>query len=294
MACVRRAWLVLGAATMPLESEAAGYFCSSLDLGYPEVREVTNPRPNASGTDDQTALYGARVITAAVTALAGAGASIDGVYGAFAPYVSLAARPELHYVLDRPGSPERVITGLRAAAYAGPIAGPFQRDMQLQWVAPDPIIYGAALNLATAWAGSGAAGRVYAPPWRPPRVYPSGSTGPVNGDVVVSGDVSVKPYVRIFGPITNPRVQFYAGGAVGNMPLVMSIDAGHFVGIDCNAHTVLLDDLTAQSRLSSVDWSTWRWGVLPPGPARAGLSITGTGTTSSSQAQATWRDGYLT
>ena len=47
MACVRRAWLALpDGRTIGLEG--TGYFCSSLDLGYPAVREVTNPRPMQS------------------------------------------------------------------------------------------------------------------------------------------------------------------------------------------------------------------------------------------------------
>jgi hypothetical protein len=46
MTCVRSAWLVLGAKTVLLEDEAAGYFCESLDLGYPAPREVTENRPD--------------------------------------------------------------------------------------------------------------------------------------------------------------------------------------------------------------------------------------------------------
>ena len=48
MVCVRTAWLELNGATMPLEDEDAGYFCTELDVGWPDVRAVTTSKPNAS------------------------------------------------------------------------------------------------------------------------------------------------------------------------------------------------------------------------------------------------------
>ena len=138
MACVRTAWLTLDGMSMPLENEAAGYFCGSLDLGWPVVREVVNDRPNADGTDDLTTLMGARAVTADITAIAGVGAVIDAVASGFGPFMVPSVRPVLHYVLDVPGAAERTLT-LRASGYAWPIVGPFTRDVQLQWVAADPI-----------------------------------------------------------------------------------------------------------------------------------------------------------
>lgn len=294
MACVRSAWLVLSdGRSILLEDESSGYFCTSLDLGYPDVREVTNARPDADGTIDTTLLYGARVVTAAVSAFLGAGASIDDVYGRFAPFVALGARPDLHYVLDRPNAPERVLRGLRAAAYAGPIAGPFQRDLQMQWVAADPFPRGVALNVATAWRGSGVAGRGYNLTFN--RTYPAGSSGPVAASIPNRGDVALKPYLRIYGPVSNPVVQINYSPYFGVVGMLYNIDAGHFVGIDTDKHTAFLDDLPNQSVLSALDWVNLRWPVIPPDPRAATLSFTaGDGATSSTQVQATWQDGFLT
>lgn len=294
VACVRRAWLALpDGRTIGLEG--TGYFCSSLDLGYPAVREVTNPRPMQSGTDDTSLFYGARAITAAVTALAGAGAVIDEVVTMFGPFVSLAARPDLHYVLDRPGAPERIIAGLRVANYSAPIEGAYERDLQLQWVAPDPFARGAAQHSATSWAGTGVLGRVYN--LVPNRAYPVGAGLPSAGVISSDGDVPVKPYVRIFGPITNPRVTFDTNGPPSvhsELGLDMRVDAGHFVGIDTVAHHAYLDDDVTQSVLPELAWPTLTWPVLPPLPDATTFALTGTGTTSASQAVASWYDGYLT
>src|SRR3974390_3207095 len=100
--CTRSAWLVLGALTVPLESAALGYFCSKLDLGAPNVRAVTNPRPDQDGTDDRTAYMADRAVNAEVLAVYGAGAQMDAVAARFAPFMAPSAPPALQYALDRP------------------------------------------------------------------------------------------------------------------------------------------------------------------------------------------------
>src|SRR5215471_4422983 len=55
--CIRRAWLVLGTDSLALEDDAAGYYTTELDLGYPEVRDgPVNDRPGRDGTDDRVRL----------------------------------------------------------------------------------------------------------------------------------------------------------------------------------------------------------------------------------------------
>ena len=212
--CVRRAWLTLPDGRS-VELEGASWFCSSLDLGSPTVREVVASRPDADGTDDRSALLGGRVVSAAITALSTvASGRIDEIASAFAPFMHPGQRPTLHYVLDRGDNDERTLT-LRAAAYNWPIAGPYQRDIQLQWVAPDPIAYGADERTATAAAGEAIQpGRTY--PLTFPRAYaPDAGESPTTAQLRTSGDVAARPMLRIFGPITQPRVTVelnYAGG----------------------------------------------------------------------------------
>ena len=294
MTCVRSAWLTLGARTMPLENATAGYFCTSLDLGWPAVRTVVNNRPDQDGIDDRTRLMGARTVSAEIAALAGAGARIDQVASSFGPFMVPSARPVLHYILDRGANVERTLT-LRGSGYAWPVTGPFQRTIQLQWVAADPIARDPVAKTATAWAGTGVLGRVYNLVF--PRVYPVGAGLPTSAIITSLGDVPVQPYLRIFGPITNPRVTFDTAGPPGvhsEVGMTYRIDAGHFVGIDTQRHTAYLDDLPNQSVLASINWSSLKWPVLPVTPDSTLMQLSGTGTTLASQVAATWQDGYLT
>ena len=297
-ACIRKAWLALpDGRTLGLEGP--GWFCQKLDLGSPTIRDVVNNRPDNDGTVDRTRYMGSRAVEADITTLVGAGARVDEVASSFAPYMNPAVRPVLHYVLDRLDNPERTLT-LRCTAYSWPIIGDNQRDIQLQWVAPDPVVRGAVTNLATAWSGSGSVGRTYTRIY--PRLYPAGSASPVSGRIVSPGDLSVRPYLRIYGPITAPAVTFVpdlTSGDIRTWGQVLfvsnfTIGAGHFVGVDTDAHTAFLDDDPTQPVLSQLDWNHLQWPVLSPKPNGWTMSLTGLPAMSgATQVQATWQDRYL-
>ena len=294
MTCVRKAWLTLGSSSLLLEDESMGYVCSSLDLGAPAIREVVNNNPNRDGVTDQTRFFGSRLVTAEVIAAKSWGAQIDAVATSFDQYMVPSARPVLHYILDRPGAAERTLT-LRAASYDWKVEGDMMRDIQMQWVAADPIARDPTVQTATAWAGTGTLGRVYNLVF--PRVYPIGASLPTVGIIVGQGDVPIQPYLRIFGPITAPKVTMrnnMAPVVQSNIWLTSRIDAGHFVGIDTVRHTARLDDDPNQSVLSLLDWANTTWPVLPNAPDSTQLSLAGTGTTTSTQVVASWQDGYLT
>lgn len=297
MTCVRQAWLTLDdGSTIGLEG--VGYHCTSLDLGYGVPREVTQNRADADGAVDRTSLMGPRVIQASITALAAGGASIDTVAASFAKYMVPSQRPTLHYVLDRPGAVERLLT-LRASAYAWPIVGPSQRDISLQWVAPDPVARATETQSATAWAGASVGGgRIY--DLRFDRSYPlGGAAGPTPAQVSGNGEVPITPYLRLYGPITAPYVSFdsVAGGAswAGIFRFVdgFRVDVGHFVGVDVGAHSANMDDDPTQSVLSSLAWSSLTWPVWPNLPTVVAVNYGGTNTDYRSQCQIAWQDGYL-
>jgi hypothetical protein len=296
--CARSAWLDLygdGTVTLPLENVAGGWFCSVLDLGYPEVREVIANRPDTNGAIDRTSLMGARLITAEVKAELGAGARIDDVADNFAPFMVPAARPVLHYVLDRPGAAERTFT-LRAVSYAWKVDSPVERDIQLQWKSADPVARDPHTQTVTALAGStGGTGRTY--PLVYARTYPTGGGAPSSGTIISPGDVAVQPLVNVYGPITGPVVTFTpSSGPVSRVAFVASyrIDAGHYVAVDTVNKTAYLDGPDGTSVLAWLDWFNTTWPVLPVAPASTTMGLTGASTTGSSQAQAVWRDGYLT
>jgi len=293
--CVRQAWLTLGSLTMPLENPAGGWFCASLDLGFPDVREVIQNRPDTDGTIDRTALMGARVISAEIHAVAGAGARIDDVADNFAPFMVPSARPVLHYILDRAGAAERTLT-VRAMGYQWAVAGTAERQIMLQWKAADPIARDPTVQTATAYAGTAAGnGRTY--PLVYNRTYPTGGGSPTTATISSAGDLPVRPLLRIYGPVTGPAVTFTpTAGPVSKVAFVPSyrLDQGHYVQVDTVSKTALLDGIAGQSALAWLDWYNTAWPILPTLPATTTMAMTGSSTSGVTQAQATWQDGYLT
>jgi hypothetical protein len=297
--CVRRAWLTLGTLTQPLEDADAGYYCTKLDLGYPDVRDVVNNKPDMDGVDDRTQFWGSRAVTADITARPAPGSpGIDAVAASFAPYMVPNVRPVLHWVLDRPGTPERILT-VRASDYSWPIDGTKSRAIQLAWVAADPVARDPTVHTVVAMAGSSTtAGRTYNLTF--PRTYPPGGGSPTTGIIFSPGDTIVRPLIRVYGPITAAWVWGEGGSSTtGNyyhwdwhFNTGFVIDAGHWVDIDAARRTVYRDSDPAQSVYSSVNWSTTTWPVFLP-QMTAWLYVRGTTTTGVTQAQAIWQDGYL-
>lgn len=297
--CVRRVWLTLGSLSMDCHSPAAGYFVTSFDPGAPDIRAVTNVRPDDDGIDDHTQFMGARTVSVDISAIVTAGAVIDQVAAQFAPFMVPSARPTLHYVLDRPGAPERIMV-VRAAQYAYKVDDNYQRDIQLQFVAADPVAYDPAPQSATSWAGSSGniAGRRYDLTFD--RTYPAGSSGPSSALLSTDGDVPVQPLLRLFGPATGAQVRFNVpGGLSGAVGMIASytIDAGHYIEVDCNQKTAFRDGDPAQNVMAFLNWNltmTYGWPTIVPGQASLYMAYTATSATSATQVQAFWNDGYLT
>jgi hypothetical protein len=288
----------MGTRVLPLEDDAAGYAATELDLGFPEVREVISPRPGADGVDDRTSLMGSRAITVNVRALAGGTLKPDEVATIFAPFMVPSARPELHYVLDRAGEPERMAV-VRSSGYGWPVTGSRTREIHLSWIAADPIFRDPAERSSSSRSGSTTIpGRTY--PLHFARIYPVGGGAATTGTIESPGDVAVRPLFRIFGPITDPRVEIqvmdpleplanYAISFVAGT----RIDAGHWIDIDTDRRTALWDSDPLQSAMSDVDWSESTWPRLPPSPAVSYMNLYGDSTSGVTQVEATWTDGYL-
>jgi hypothetical protein len=210
-----------------------------------------------------------------------------------------SARPVLHYVLDRPGLAERTIT-LRPAGYAWKVEGDNQRDIQLQWVAPDPYIYDPGVQTSIAWAGSSTlAGRVYSLTF--PRVYPSGGSSGNSAPVTPNGDLGVQPLYRIYGPIQAPRVYINTPNLAGQYDLAyisfvagFTLGVGEWVDVDSNAKTAYKNSDRTQPVFSQLNFGLTTWPVLPA-KQTSYVQLGGSGSMSSvTQVQAIWQDAYLT
>jgi len=283
----------MGDRTLELEDDLAGYAATELDLGYPEVRELMSPRPSMSGVDDRTSLFGARAISATIRSTSGT-LKPDEVATLFAPFMVPAARPELHYVLEREGEPERM-TVVRAAGYGWPISGKRSREVHLSWVAADPAMLDPAERVETALAGGppGTGGRIY--PLTFARIYPPGSATSTTATISTPGDLAVRPLFRIYGPITTPDVRIQVSEPAANYRILFAagfrIDAGHYVDVDSDAKTAYLDG--SSSVMSSLDWQTSTWPIIPPEPAVAYVNLLGSSTSGVTQVQVRWFDRYL-
>jgi hypothetical protein len=295
VACVRAAWLDWQGRTVALEDEAAGYFCSALDLGAPTVREVIDNLPDADGAIDRTTYMGPRAVSADITALAGAGAVIDDVGRMFGPFMVPSARPVLHYVLDDASADglEHTLT-VRPASYDWQLIGDQSRDIHLAWIAADPVARDPNTRTATAWAGSATIpGRTY--PLTFARVYPATGGSPSTATLHTDGDVPIQPQVRIWGPIGGPVVVFTPpAGPTYRIAFLSTfmVAAGSYVDVDTRMHTAFYNGDPAQNQLVSIDWTANAWPVLSPG-VDWNMTISGTSTTGVSQAVASWQDGYL-
>jgi hypothetical protein len=275
--CVRQAWLVLpvSGTTIQLDNPTGGWFCQSLDLGTPIMRTVMNNAPDQDGVIDRTQYMGARTVIAAITVLKGAGARIDDVADSFAPFMVPSQRPVLHYVLDRGTNPERTLT-LRPDSYDWPIVGAAQRDIALQWIAPNPIAYDPNQQSLTSTIAGGGAGNV---------------------TLNSPGDVPVRPQIQITGPVTGPYVVFanaLNGTQLGSYTVRFGagyvLAAGQVVTVDCAAHTAMQG---ATSVLNQINWPM-NWPVCPIAPARSVISWNGSPAGAGSQVKILWNDGYLT
>jgi hypothetical protein len=294
-ACPTHAWLTLGALRVDLEDQSQGWFLEALDLGYPVVRDVVTNRPDTDGIDDRTQFFGSRAISASVKAVPGAGAAMNAVAASFAPFMVPSARPVLHYVLERPGNPERTIV-VRAAGYAWPLNDPGFRAIQLQWIAADPIAKDPAAQSATAYAGSSAgAGRRYNLAFN--RTYPGGTGSAATATLYSPGDVTVRPLLRIYGPVTAPVVAFSGGNGVAAFLPTLTVSGGQYVEVDCAARTAYVNGDRTQNVLTQMDWVTMNanggWPRIPPRTSVT-MTFTGQSTSDTTQVQATWNDGYLT
>jgi hypothetical protein len=295
---MRQAWLDLDGIILNLDNHTAGYAMIELDLGFPDIRDVVNNAPNQHGIDDQTAFFGGRPVTAKIAAWPGGTVALDDIVELFMPYLRPAARPILHYTTESSTPLERVIT-LRASNFASPMPSPGRRDMELAWVAPDPLIRDAIIQMAAAYVGSSTpGGRSYNLFFD--RSYGLGGGAPSTAHARSKGDVAIAPLFRFYGPVVGPRIQVISSATRSQshsgqiaFDLDFRVDTGHWVDIDCQAHTALLDSDQGQSVISELQFSVTQWPLLYPEPYDNAISAYGSDASGVSQVQTIWQDAFI-
>jgi hypothetical protein len=321
LASTRQGYLSLGSRQVWLDDLDRGWACQELNVGYPSVREVVNNRPDQHGTDDQTAYFGSRAVTANITSFRDRGTmAIDDIAALFAPFMVPAARPVLTYSTHSNVGRWRRLT-LRPADFTSPMNSIAIRSIHLGFVAPDPVARDIEQSVARGKAGDSVRdGRYYdGPPARPAtdfgvidstgntgwgfhpdRQYPEGGSDPTVGRIFNAGDVPISPLLRVWGPIDGPIISGGYLDIYANMDRrwrvvcrpSLHIDEGQYVDIDTDRKTAVRGG-TCQSVLAQVAWMDTTWPAISPG-ATSDLRLEGTSTRDATMVEAFWRNGYLT
>lgn len=122
-------------------------------------------------------------------------------------------------------------------------------------LATDSNIQGEDLHTETIQTRSGGGHAV-------PYVLPVVFEGGVGGSIVINnaGDADSYPTVRLYGPLTNPRIENQTTGKW--ISLTLSIEAGSYIEIDMENRTIIQGDMTNRIGVKSDDSRFW---YLAPG-----------------------------
>lgn len=274
-----------------LDYKTNGFKIQTFDPGSPAVRESVSALPSQDGQFDQTVFFGPRVVAMTAVVIPSSAGTTTAAFDALGPYLAPSARPVLLYSTAS-DAPLRQLT-LRVSQFSNPAINPSYSAASFQWVASDPIALSPTVNELDIGTGQDG-GRTYALTY--PRIYPAGSAGDNIGTLTVGGNFQTWPLFRIFGPITNPIIEYldgvtFAATGVQIAFTGLTIAAGDYLEVDTKTKTVLLNSDPGANRFNFVDFPNTVFGPLQTGPAA--VRFTGTTTTTSTELEVIWQNAYL-
>lgn len=236
---------------------------TEVDYGYPEVREVSDDRPQAHGAVDRTRFFGPRVVTLTgkVAVDWRARGRRQQAMDALAPYLEPGARSWLYSRFDD-GRVRRML--IRADQFTRPQIADVQ-DIGVTFKSPTGVLEDADESLLRLAPAAPRQGRTY--PRTYPRRYPPGGGGAWLA--VNRGNVPAEWLARIFGPCLNPALVNVDTGA--RIAFDLELAAGEFLEISTREHTALLDG--EASVWHALDYVASDWWTLPPGGTRVRFEV---------------------
>lgn len=272
--------------------EENGFVNTSVDLGWPEAREVAAAVQQVDGTVDATSRYGARAVTVNLGVVDTDGQTWNQALARLGLFMHVSLRPTLVFTVD---AVEYRMTVVPVTGSA-PFEFPTHTRAQLAFRAPDPYLHGATQTVLTAGAQAGTNGRTY--PWEPPRIYPI--TNAIGGEVEAfnAGNAPVWPVVTIWGPLTAAGFSltntatgetFKMLGTTGSGTL--NLEVGQRLVIDMRERTVRVNGDRDSPRFSFIDFTSSSWLHLHPGENLLRF-VTDTGGLEATVA-IEWSDPYL-
>lgn len=267
--------------------DADGLWLTDLDLGFPDIRDVVEPRAGGDGTVDHTSRFGARTVTAQFVATGGIPA-----VNRLRAWMHPARRPLLRFT---PAGGAAQQFHVRTAGHASPVLVLARRgivELSVQWRVPDGRAYSVAEHVEQVSPVSPEEGRTYPLVYDPDRVYPfTGGLG--TATVVNEGTAPVWPVWRAYGPCTAPRFGNDSTGEVLEFTDALVVADGSFVEVDTQARTVRIDgvDSVSANRRQTLDFGASSWWQLAAGSnvVRFYPRSFSAGCT----AEVVWRHGYL-
>jgi hypothetical protein len=241
-----------------LDGSSAALVLTALDLGFPAVRENSTALSGMSGELDVTQYMGGRAITAEV-GFASPSSSIGPLQDTIRGLMHPGRRYWLYVQLDGWSAPRMI--RVRGASLTMP-TGPLPWTGQLGWKAALPTFQDAAATTLTLSPQASSGGGETLPETLPEAFSPGLEPGAAI--VTVSGNANARPTVDIYGPCSGPLVRVVNTGAQMSFT-GLSIAAGSYLHIDCQARTITLNSDPSQSVYNFLDFSTSQWLWLPPG-----------------------------
>lgn len=261
-----------------------GVRVSKFEIGYPEMRVVSDPRPDMHGTVDYTQFFGAssvsiefRIWPEWANFHTTRRAIMDTLRGLCNP----ALNPYLYENID--GQLERR-TKIKCDQNSMPFERPDDVEVQMQFRCPDGLWESsdqATYQCGPAVAPGVTPGRTY--PLNFPRTYPAAA--PVGGTLVTQqGNVESYPELIVYGPCTNVRVSNVTQGRFIQLNNV-NLSASDYLFISMRNRTISMNGDINQDLYDKGDWSISEWWSISPGQNQIGFVPDGYADTTKMQVQ---------
>lgn len=257
----------------------AALFLKELDLGFPEVREATSDNPGRDGVADDTALFGARAVTATVIAKDHDGVSVNTWLDRLRAMCAPAKRVRMVVTRDGWDTPRQVTLRSNTLSCLITRTSHVYAEADLAWSAPSgalealtpteaeivPLLGARGLALTPGDAGDEALS-LTANDVPDVAIELSPGTGQNITTVTNSGTLPALPEFVIVGYCRNPVITQRDTGK--KLAFDMTIPAGAQVVVDSAARTITMGGQTVHQH---VDWTVSTWFDLPVGATSVGF-----------------------
>lgn len=269
-----------------------GYVPQELNLGFPDIRDVTQKKPSANGTYDYTRHFGAAAVQVKL-ALESTAMPVPLSDRKLEDQLRHWLNPQrrTNLVWRQRGEDDWRKTLIRASDGNRTINLARTQFGVLSMVFRAPKGYSESYEQFTKnlpFNGT-EAGRTYDLTFD--RVYPaSGTIGVV--DVENLGNTDSYPVLRLYGPATEFRVENITTGMQLKFKTTFALLTGQFIEINLEEGTVLMGADISNDRYNEIDVATSDWWVLAEGVNQI-RAVAATYTAPEAHGEIFWRHTYI-